>query len=180
MKKYEVNMDLTITVTVEVEAENEEQAGQLAIEKVGNDEGYYVRKYDSLLEREVTEVHEAEEEQPEPMTFNELVDKLDYFSVDDNQTKTIFEICDECREYIRKHGHSCLDECIDEDSEAKEWFMEHHPEMDTVDFDWSSALSNPIEFLCRDECTGDVAIAELYVDFYGDWGQGIGVFSVYH
>ena len=58
MKKYEVYMDLTISVTVEVEAENAEQAERLAMDKVDNDNGYYVRKYDSLLEREVTEVHE--------------------------------------------------------------------------------------------------------------------------
>lgn len=180
MKKYEVNMAVTVSLTIEVDAENREQAETLAKEKFDREEIFHLSRYDSILEKEVTEVHEAEEEQPEPMTFKELVDKLDYFSVDDNQTKTIFEICDECREYIRKHGHSCLDEFIDEDSEAKEWFEEHHPEMDTVDFDWSSVLSNPIEFLCREECTGDVAIAELHVDFYGDWGKGIGVFNVHH
>ena len=55
-------MDLTVTVTVEVEAETPEQAERLAMDKVDNDNGYYVRKYDSLLEREVTEVHESEED----------------------------------------------------------------------------------------------------------------------
>lgn len=63
MKKYEVYMDLTISVTVEVEAENKSQAEQLAMDKVDNDNGYWVRKYDSLLEREVTEVHECEDEE---------------------------------------------------------------------------------------------------------------------
>lgn len=62
MKKYEVYVDLTISVTVEVEAENEDQAGQLARDKVHNDEGYYIRGYDSLLESKVSEVHECEEE----------------------------------------------------------------------------------------------------------------------
>lgn len=62
MKKYEVYLDLTISVTVEVEAENESQAEQLAMDKVDNDNGYWVRKYDSLLEREVTEVHGCEDE----------------------------------------------------------------------------------------------------------------------
>ena len=62
MKKYEVYMDLTVSVTVEVEAENESQAEKLAMDKVDNDNGYYVRRFDSLLEREVTEVHECEED----------------------------------------------------------------------------------------------------------------------
>ena len=62
MKKYEVYVDLTISVTVEVEAESEAQAEQLAREKVHNDEGYYIRGYDSLLESKVSEVHECEDE----------------------------------------------------------------------------------------------------------------------
>ena len=62
MKKYEVYMDLTISVTVEVDAENESQAGQLARDKVHNDECYYIRGYDSLLESKVSEVHECEDD----------------------------------------------------------------------------------------------------------------------
>lgn len=61
MKKYEVYMDLVISVTVEVEAEDENQARQIAREKVEREEGYYVRQYDSMLSCELTEIHESED-----------------------------------------------------------------------------------------------------------------------
>lgn len=60
MKKYEVYMDLTISVTVDVHAENEEQAKKMAKAGVDANESYFISKYDALIERKVTEVHECE------------------------------------------------------------------------------------------------------------------------
>ena len=45
----------------EPEAENAEAAEKLAMEKTGNDEAYYLHKYDSVWEREVIEVNEDTE-----------------------------------------------------------------------------------------------------------------------
>ena len=68
MKNYEVRMTMLVAVTVSVEAENAEAAEKLAMEKTGNDEAYYLHKYDSVWEREVVEVNECEpdEEDTEP------------------------------------------------------------------------------------------------------------------
>ena len=62
MKQYEVRMAMTVSVTVEVEAENQEQAEKLAIEKTEREEAFYLAQYDSVWEREVTEVNECEED----------------------------------------------------------------------------------------------------------------------
>lgn len=67
MKKYEVYMDLTVTVTVDVHAENEEQAKKKAMAGVDANESYFISKYDSLIEREVTEVNECEPEDDDPL-----------------------------------------------------------------------------------------------------------------
>ena len=63
MKNYEVRMTMLVAVTVSVEAENEEAAEKLAMEKTGNEEAYYLSKYDSVWEREVVEVNECEPEE---------------------------------------------------------------------------------------------------------------------
>lgn len=61
MKQYEVRMTMLVAVTVSVEAENEEHAREQAMLKTGNDESYYLHKYDSVWEREVIEVNEDTE-----------------------------------------------------------------------------------------------------------------------
>ena len=67
-------MTMTVSVTVCVEAENAEQAEKLAMEKTGRNEAYYLREYESVLEREVTEVHEFEPEEEK----TELQKAIDY------------------------------------------------------------------------------------------------------
>ena len=62
MKQYEVSMTITVEVTVEVEAENNEQAEKLAMEKVDQQEAYYLSHYNSVWEREVQEVNESEDD----------------------------------------------------------------------------------------------------------------------
>lgn len=66
MKHFEVRMTMLVAVTVSVEAENEEAAEKLAMEKTGREEAYYLSKYDSVWEREVVEVNEEEESEPDP------------------------------------------------------------------------------------------------------------------
>ena len=61
MKHFEVRMTMLVAVTVSVEAENEEHAREQAMLKTGNDEAYYLHKYDSVWEREVIEVNEDTE-----------------------------------------------------------------------------------------------------------------------
>ena len=55
-------MTITVEVTVTVEAESKEQAEKLAMEKVDQQEAYYLSHYNSVWEREVQEVNESEEE----------------------------------------------------------------------------------------------------------------------
>lgn len=74
MKNYEVRMTMLVAVTVNVEAENAEVAEKLAMEKTGNEEAYYLHHYDSVWEREVTEVNECE-----PTDTRTVIDKaIDY------------------------------------------------------------------------------------------------------
>lgn len=63
---------MLVAVTVSVEAENEEAAEKLAMEKTGNDEAYYLHKYDSVWEREVVEVNECEPDEERTTLDNAL------------------------------------------------------------------------------------------------------------
>ena len=56
-------MTMLVAVTVSVEAENEEAAEKLAMEKTGRDEAYYLHRYESVLEREVTDIAEGKPEE---------------------------------------------------------------------------------------------------------------------
>lgn len=51
---------MLVAVSVEVEADSQEQAEKLAMEKTAREEAYYLQHYDSIWEREVTEVNECE------------------------------------------------------------------------------------------------------------------------
>ncbi len=66
---------MLVAVSVEVEADSAEQAEKQAMEKTAREEAYYLQHYDSIWEREVTEVNECE---PEDDGFPELTDALDY------------------------------------------------------------------------------------------------------
>lgn len=59
-KRFEVRMTMLVAVSVEVEADSAEQAETLAMEKTAREEAYYLQHYDSIWEREVTEVSECE------------------------------------------------------------------------------------------------------------------------
>lgn len=63
MKQFEVRMTMLVAVTVSVEAEDAEAAEKLAMEKTGREESYYLSRYESVLEREVTDVNEEEPEE---------------------------------------------------------------------------------------------------------------------
>lgn len=49
---------MLVAVSVEVEADSAEQAEKRAMEKTAREEAYYLQHYDSIWEREVTEVSE--------------------------------------------------------------------------------------------------------------------------
>ena len=54
-------MAVTVSLTIEVEAENQEQAERLAIDKFDREEMFHLSHYDSVWEKEVTEVNERED-----------------------------------------------------------------------------------------------------------------------
>lgn len=68
MKRFEVRMTMLVAVSVEVEADNAEQAEKQAMEKTAREEAYYLQHYDSIWEREVTEVNECSDEDDDPLT----------------------------------------------------------------------------------------------------------------
>lgn len=177
--KYKVFMDITVSkILYDIEAETDEQAQAIALEKVKNEPYYYAAHADGFVKAEVEDFDTDEEEPAKPMTFSELCDELQYFSVDDSQQKTIGEIADECRGFIRKAGHACLDDGWDSDADAKDWMEEHHPELASDDIGQTAVTYHDLEFLCEDEYSGDPYFAELHITFYGDYDKGVGVFSV--
>lgn len=170
-----MDVDITMSCRIEVDAENEEQAKEIVGIRIGNVPWCYV-KNGHYVSHEFEAVSEQEPEPVEKLSFSELCDKLQYFSVINNQQKTIGDIAEECREYIRKHGHECLDDCYDEEKEAVEWMEKHHPEIEWTES--TAVLYQPLEFLCLDEYTDEPRFAELCISFYGDYDNGVGVFSV--
>ena len=112
------------------------------------------------------------------ISFKELVDKLEYFSVEDNTKKTIEAIREECREYIRYNGFECMDECLDPETDTAEYLAGEHPDWDMDCFLWSRINYQPLQFLCEDKWSGDLHFAELNIDFFGDYGSGVGIFNV--
>ena len=79
MKQYDVEMTMLVSVTVTVDAENEKQAEQLAMEKTAGEEAYYLSRYESVLEREVTDVTESESDDD---TAPELESALEYVRIE--------------------------------------------------------------------------------------------------
>ena len=129
-------MDLTVSVTVEVEAENEAQAEQLAVEKVDNDNGYYVRRYDSLLEREVADVQERKDD-------DTTIDKAIRYVRDNMSSCDIDRLHSEMQECYEMHlipDDSVMDcsEVIDlleeygEENDLPEGWWESECEMDEI------------------------------------------------
>lgn len=114
----------------------------------------------------------------EKISFKEIIEKLDYFSVENNTKKTIEDIREECREYIRDNGFECMDECFDPETDTAEYLAGEHPDWDTESFVWSRINYQPLTFLCEDKWSGDLHFAEMNIDFYGDLDNGIGIFNV--
>ena len=170
-----MDVDITMSCRIEVDAESEENAKAIVGNWIGDDPWHYV-KDGHYMSHEFEAVSEQEPEPVEPLAFSELCDRLQYFFVINNQQKTISEIAEECREYIRKAGHECLDEGYDEEREAVEWMEEHHPEIECVES--TAVLYQPLEFLCLDRYSYEPHFAELHISFYGDYDNGVGVFSV--
>ena len=136
------------------------------------DSGRAVRVIDRFIYGERKPVYEK-------LSFEELTSSLQYFSPDDPMDKTIDQIAEEFREFIRQSGFECLDEVIiDEDSDATEYIDEHHPDWDTDKFEWYSVTYQDREFLCSDECYPDPIYKEMHISFYGDWDNHVGVFCV--
>lgn len=111
----------------------------------------------------------------ERLTFKEVLNKLNYVYVEDTKDKSSNEVSDEIRKQIRNMGWDCLDETWDEDSDAKEWVEENHPELENCE--WSSISEN--DFLCDNQGFGehDVDWYTFHISFYGVWEKE-GVFNV--
>jgi len=111
-------------------------------------------------------------------SFKELTIELQFFGVDNSKEKTIEDIREECRKYIRDCGYECADENYDADASVSELIKEMHPSRNTERFDWTRINYQPLEFLCEDPYSGDLMFAEMNIDFYGDYKRGRGVFNI--
>lgn len=60
MKNYRVTFDITVGYTMDVEAENDEQARQIAREKMNREDYYYAQHMSHVVGSEIIEVEEAE------------------------------------------------------------------------------------------------------------------------
>ena len=104
MKRFEVRMTMLVAVSVEVEADSAEQAETLAMEKTAREEAYYLQHYDSIWEREVTEVNECEDEDDDPLAkYSETYrDGIGYMlSQLDEDDKAIIRA--ECNKAYKQH-----------------------------------------------------------------------------
>ena len=131
MKHYEVRMTMLVAVTVSVEAENEEHAREQAMLKTGNDESYYLHKYDSVWEREVIEVNECEPNEERTTLDNALdyvreqLDSDDLAIIRAKVSKNMKERCSawygvdyaKVEELLYEYGedHDLIDENADEE-----------------------------------------------------------------
>jgi len=112
------------------------------------------------------------------LSFKELIEKLKFFSVENNMEKTIEEIRDECRQFIINSGFECAEENFEPDVYVSELIDDVHPDWNTENFEWSIINYQPLEFLCIDQWTDDLCFAEMNIHFYGDFANGIGIFNV--
>lgn len=104
VKRFEVRMTMLVAVSVEVEADSAEQAETLAMEKTAREEAYYLQHYDSIWEREVTEVNECEDEDDDPLakysdTYREGIRYM--LSQLDEDDKAVIRA--ECNQALNQH-----------------------------------------------------------------------------
>lgn len=111
----------------------------------------------------------------EKKDFSKLNEELQYFTVENPTEKTIEEVADEIREFIKESGWDVLEEDWNVDKYAEEWIDENHPEIDANGY-WVCDL----DFLCENEyfCEHDVDWKTITIGFHGDWDKQIGIFSV--
>ena len=60
MKNYRVTFDITVGCTMDVEAENDEQARQIAREKMYKEPYYYARNHSHVVDYDIVDVEEEE------------------------------------------------------------------------------------------------------------------------
>ena len=177
MKQFAIDVDFRVTKRIYVDAENEEQAEQLAKEKLDNNPYQYCTNPDACTGYDIYEVNECEEDGTEsggPLSFSELCDKICCFSVENTRNKTPDAVAEEIENYICKHGW----ECATEDRNTEEW-LEAHPEYSEDDCETSWVAD--LEFLCSNEycIEHDVDWCTFNISFFGKWGEW-GVFVVEH
>lgn len=129
MKNYEVRMTMLVAVSVSVEAENAEAAEKLAMEKTGREEAYYLSKYDSVWEREVTEVNECE-----PTDTRTVIDKaIDYVREQLEQDEL-----DEIRAQIDRsyRYHMMPSDCVTNDTKVIDLLEEYGEDNDMPEGWW--------------------------------------------
>lgn len=60
MKNYRVTFDITVGYTMDVEAENDEQARQIAREKMYQEPYYYAHHHSHVVNYDIVDVEEEE------------------------------------------------------------------------------------------------------------------------
>ena len=104
-------------------------------------------------------------------SFNQVIDALEYIYIEDTKSKTVSEVGDEIREFIRNSGWDCTDELEDMDD-----YIEDN---DIDDSEFEDCAVCDVDFLCANEFNQehDVDWHTFDIEFYGVWGKK-GVFSV--
>ena len=123
---------MLVAVSVEVEADSAEQAEKQAMEKTAREEAYYLQHYDSIWEREVTEVSECEDEPDEE--WDDLRDALAYVREQLGPDKVAVvkaqvNVCYEQRRPIETDYddtvHDLLEEWGEDNDYGEEWWSPH-------------------------------------------------------
>ena len=105
----------------------------------------------------------------EKLSFDDVLEKLEYLSAGDTRTMSADDVAENIREQIRSWGWECLDEY----ENAEDW-LEDHPEVDEEGCGDNAVET--IEFPCE-SAGGYECYYEFVISFYGIWGEE-GVFIV--
>jgi len=117
--------------------------------------------------------------------FEELVNQIQYFGVDDPNNMYLEDIIEALIKFIKSYGYDCIRASFNEEEYVKDWFEEnidpniineYFPSLD--DIEWHMVTYEDLEFYCLDSFDDDLSLFSFPVSFYGDWDNHIGVFVI--
>lgn len=130
MKQFAIDVDFRVTKRIYVDAENEEQAEQLAKEKLESNPYQYCTNPDSCADYDIYEVSECEEEDPDP-----LKPALDYVreQLDEETVAIIRAQVDRSYRY-----HMAPGDCVTEDGKVIDLLEEYGQDNDLPEGWWEN------------------------------------------